>query len=357
MTNFKTTFFILLLFTSIKTFSQQLFKTGTITLVGNEGFMIESNNKKVLIDALYISSLTNVQNTTNELRQQIINAESPFDSSSLFLVTHPMDDHFNTELVTEYLLKNKQSKLICPDTVCKSFKNDSVKTQLVAETPAKYKSTDTTVDGIEVTTYKLIHKLNNPVYHVGYFIDIDGFKVFHAGDNVMDDTMEYVNYRIMDKSPDVALLNYTSFWKTASQRDFVKRYINPRCIIVMHIPVDKVSIVKQQVAGLDNTFPKVFVLENSLEKIDITDSITRPVVGIKESNYNEFQVYPNPCKDWCNIYTNTYFPEKAYLLSSTGSVIKNFEIINQYTRLDVSGLKHGIYFVDLRGHSVNFIRE
>jgi L-ascorbate metabolism protein UlaG (beta-lactamase superfamily) len=340
------------------TFSQLQYKTGTITFIGNEGFMIESNDKKVFVDALYNSALAGVQNVDPTIREDIINAVPPFDNSLLFLVSHSHDDHFSKEMNLNYLKNNPNSYLIAPSEIIEKFADDSISKQLISKTPDKLKSTDTTVNGIKVTTYNLVHKLKINIYNVGYFIDIDGFKVFHAGDNVMDDTTEYTNYRINEKQPDVAMLNYTAFWKTDAQRSFVKRYINPRCIFLMHIPVGKAASVKEQVAGLDTTFPPVIVFENSLDTFEVTDTIVRhTVTKIEKSKTETFKVYPNPCKDWCYIYSKSTEASNAHVYNAAGLMISQFKLEKPFTRINTSGLRKGMYFLISKEYSASFLKE
>jgi L-ascorbate metabolism protein UlaG (beta-lactamase superfamily) len=341
-------------------YSQNPHPKGTITFIGNEGFMIESQGKKVLIDALYNSTMNGIFNTDATMRVNIINGIPPFDSSQLLLISHTHDDHFSQQMTLDYLLKNPQSSLIAPSSVTDSIIKHVLDNRVISESPIKYQKFDTSVNGISIGTFFLLHKLRLNIYNVGFFISIKGFKVFHAGDNVLDDTTEYIRYNIAQYRPDVALLNYTAFWQAEAQRAFVKKYINPRFIIIMHIPKDQAVIVKKQVDQVqsslsDTSFPPIVVFENSLERCIITDSIEQIRTNIKTKTTVNIQVFPNPCKDWC--YLNTEICGEVGIFNSTGNIIKRLKINQPSTKLPVEDILPGLYFLTCKNGSATFLKE
>lgn len=274
-----TKFYVLLVFLLVvltKSYSQQLIDA-EITYIGCEGFMISNNDTKVIIDGLFFYGNESVAMDSEEsTRNRIINNTEPFLNSQLFFITHNHGDHYNQPMVVNYLKNNSQSKLIAPSDIVKGISSSALEKQLVPVNPAKYESIDTTVNGIQLTIYNFQHDVGYRTYNLGYFMNIDGLKVFHGGDNSLEDSTEYVKFKLNEKNIDVLFLwNYKrTNWETQQQRDFIKKYINPKYIILMHVQGAQVSTLKDQINELnDSTFPPMIVFNSSMEKVSITDTI------------------------------------------------------------------------------------
>jgi L-ascorbate metabolism protein UlaG (beta-lactamase superfamily) len=189
-----------------------------ITYIGTEGFMIENNDKKLFVDALYTTGSGNVI-IDKSVESMIMENEEPFSNSQLFLVTHNHSDHFNNDKVKIFLTNNPSSKLIAPQEVINGIKDAALQKQLVGLNAAKYKSIDTTVNDIDLTVYNLMHdKLWGSNYNSGYIANLDGLTILHGGDNVLDDSTEIKNYKLYEKNIDIAFLAKNS-WKTEQHPD------------------------------------------------------------------------------------------------------------------------------------------
>ncbi|HNW49637.1 MAG TPA: T9SS type A sorting domain-containing protein [Prolixibacteraceae bacterium] len=268
---------VFLIFFQTKTFPQKPYEA-EITYIGNEGFMICNNGKKVIIDGLYFYGNEGVAMDAEEsTRNLIINNKEPFTNNQLFLVTHNHGDHYNQSMVSNYLKNNPQSKLIAPSDIAKGLASANLGDQILSVNPAKYESIDTTINNIQLTIYNFLHDISYRTYNVGYFMDIDGLKVFHGGDNSLEDSTEYIQFKLNEKNIDVLFLwNYKGTnWATQQQRDFIKKYINPKYIILMHVQSGKVAEIKEQIKNLnDSTFPPMVVFGAPMEKVKIDDTIT-----------------------------------------------------------------------------------
>jgi L-ascorbate metabolism protein UlaG (beta-lactamase superfamily) len=268
----KTKILIILMFQIV--FSQTIYPkkpfNAEITYIGTEGFMIKNNERKIFVDALYTTGSGNViiDETVENL---ILNNDEPFSYSQLFLVTHNHSDHFNSDKVKLFLTNNPSSKLVAPSGVIAGIKDAALQNQLVSLNAAKYKSIDTTVNDIDLTVCNLMHdKLWGSDYNSGYVANLDGLTIFHGGDNVLDDTTEIIGYKLYEKNIDIAFFAKNS-WKTEQRRELIRKYINPKYIILMHINPDSVNQVKERVK---NSYPLIFVFSASMEKLSITDTIT-----------------------------------------------------------------------------------
>jgi glyoxylase-like metal-dependent hydrolase (beta-lactamase superfamily II) len=67
----------------------------TITFLANEGVMLSSGGKKVLIDALFLKYETGYAVPADSTLSALAKARPPFDSVDLILVTHRHGDHFH----------------------------------------------------------------------------------------------------------------------------------------------------------------------------------------------------------------------------------------------------------------------
>ena len=59
-----------------------------VTYIANEGFLISSANKKVLIDALFGSGYSHYLTPSEEIHKKMVNAQPPFNDVDLVLVIH-----------------------------------------------------------------------------------------------------------------------------------------------------------------------------------------------------------------------------------------------------------------------------
>jgi L-ascorbate metabolism protein UlaG (beta-lactamase superfamily) len=263
---------VLYFFTLSNGFSRN-FSHAEITYIGNEGFMIVNNDKKMLIDALYDNTGggNGIVNIDESLSNRIINNQEPFINSDLYFVTHGNADHFNQIMVSNFLDHNPHSIMVADSTLTKTMKS-TFQDQIFTVTPARYHSVDTTLNDIPFSVYNLKHNSQVKIYNVGYWVNVSGLKIFHGGDNILEDTTEYLNTNLFDKHVDIAFLNHNGFLKSSVNSEFIRNHMKPRYIVLMHIPDNLLSSVKEKVRMLDKSYPPVFVFSASMEKITISDT-------------------------------------------------------------------------------------
>ena len=262
-----------------------------ITYIGNEGFMISHNNKKVFIDALYYYSYGGgVLNVDTTVQNLMINGKKPFSDINLFLITHNHPDHYDQTMMKNFLKNNSQAKLVAQSDIITGIGKDASSKQLIGIQPKQYEYVDTVVNGIPLTVYNLIHAPSYRTYNIGYVANVGGINIFHSGDNVFDDTLEYSKFKINEKNIDVVFLSYYGYWKSKAQRDLIKKYINPKYIVLMHIPTFDVEATKQNVKQINDAFAPLIVFNTSMETIKIendtfvfTNSMPQIIATIKDT--------------------------------------------------------------------------
>jgi L-ascorbate metabolism protein UlaG (beta-lactamase superfamily) len=263
---------LILVMTNLYVRGQEKLNT-EITFINNEGFMISNNSKKIFIDALYYYSYGNgIPNTDQSIINKISNNETPFDGSQLHLVTHNHADHYNITMMTNYLKNNPKSVFVGDSTMVKPMIS-KFPGQLCNVNPSKYEWVDTTINGIQLRVYNLVHDTGYRIYNVGYLANLDGLKIFHSGDNTLEDTTEFLKYDIDTVTIDIAFINNSGFLRNANCSNFYKRHLHAKQIILMHLTEGQASSVRTKVAALGEGFPPIYVFSGSMEKMALTDTM------------------------------------------------------------------------------------
>lgn len=223
-----------------------------ITYVSNEGFLIEANGKKVLIDALFDTMSEDwcdspSKNTTASMRQ----AEHPFDKVDIIAITHMHRDHFNAAIVAKHLEHNPKGVVICPQQVGTILSQHPIagkfRDRIIAITPQFLRDTTITVAEIPIRIMRLEHShymikdsqsgtminKHHTVENVGYVFNINGTKIFHCGDTNVLNEEEYATFSLNKEEIDIAFLEraFYAHEKTA----LIDKHIDPKNIILMHI--------------------------------------------------------------------------------------------------------------------------
>lgn len=76
-----------------------------ITYISNEGFMVETAGRKILMDALFGGFRGNWCDVPDEeTKVKMENAESPYDKTDLVTISHRHSDHFDAGIVMKHLI-------------------------------------------------------------------------------------------------------------------------------------------------------------------------------------------------------------------------------------------------------------
>ncbi len=240
-----------------------------ITYVANSGFLIESEGQKILIDALFKQGWDTYLTPTDSILSDIVTQQDPFQKANLLLVTHNHGDHIDFPMVANYLINNSENILIAPPSVADVFFNHpeykTFENQIISLDKNNRAENDTIIQGIRVRSFFLQHDTRPNIENVGYLIEFDNHKVFHTGDFNGAEVVEFEKLQLQNENIDLALLNFYGFWKTKEDREFAEKYINPKNIILMHIPPAEIETVIDSVDQI-NDFIDITVFEDSMNK-------------------------------------------------------------------------------------------
>jgi L-ascorbate metabolism protein UlaG (beta-lactamase superfamily) len=97
----------------VKVFPQSGPKELHINYIANEGFLLFTSNKKVIVDALFSDGYGFFSVPSKGIIDSIEKAIPPFNNIDLYLLTHYHNDHCDPALLTNYLEIQKSVPLIC----------------------------------------------------------------------------------------------------------------------------------------------------------------------------------------------------------------------------------------------------
>ncbi len=227
-----------------------------IQYIANDGFLIKTRNKKILIDALFggFESDWCVVPSAKIIEKMETSAD-PFDQIDLILISHAHVDHFNKEIVLSHLDRNEAGILICPEQVRLELEKDKRYEKIrarVKEITPEYDTGSQSLDikGMKIKVWRLTHsayyiedketgKKHNKhenVQNLGFTIEIDHKRIFHGGDWGYEGIGEKRNPLDLEKI-DVAFLSIGAYLKLfgPDSRE-TDGSMKPENIILMHIP-------------------------------------------------------------------------------------------------------------------------
>jgi L-ascorbate metabolism protein UlaG (beta-lactamase superfamily) len=235
-----------------------------ITYLGNEGFLIFSGGKKVLVDALFRPDLYQIPpNLIDALRF----AQPPFDRVDLILVTHNHPDHFEPTMVRSHLQNNPDVVFVSTsDAVSRlgtnydgfdQLQDRVISVQITAGETAQYNTSGTALEII-----RLPHA-DNPVANLGFLFTVGDNTFLHVGDYDYqgDDPSSHLAYmqafNLPGKEIDFAFLPWYLLTNSRN-RGIINDEIHADLVIPMHhssYSNGDPEEVQRLLEGIANNFP------------------------------------------------------------------------------------------------------
>lgn len=239
-----------------------------ITYIANEGVLISSGGKQVLIDGLHRQYQRAYAFLPEAERQKIETAKPPFDRIDLILVSHIHLDHFHSEAVGLHLQHNPKAQLVSSQQVVneveKNFKPfDTIKARVSAVTPPWKERVAMKTAGVDIEILGLRHgtERHAAIQNLGHIIKLGGKKILHIGD--ADTSVEnFEKLNLDEEQIDIALLPYW-FLIGSEGQTVIREHIKPKQIIAVHIsPTDSDKVAAQ----IKQSFPDALAFTTLLEK-------------------------------------------------------------------------------------------
>jgi len=241
-----------------------------VTYIANEGFLISSKTKKILIDALFLDVIKNYHAPPKDVLEKMETAQPPFDQVALILATHNHDDHFNAQSVARCLKNNPKAVFLStPQAVDDMEKNskafDSIRERIKSIKLDVLSSAEKSINGIDVTIIRTAHSGGRPeIQNYMYLIKMEGKKIFHEGD-CDGELQDFENLGLEKKSIDIAFF-HPWFFMDPDGLKIVKEYINPKQVVLMHIPIRLREDAVSKVAQIKEYYPNLVYLKEFMDK-------------------------------------------------------------------------------------------
>jgi L-ascorbate metabolism protein UlaG (beta-lactamase superfamily) len=212
-------------------------KSLIVHYVANEGFLLESNGKKVLIDALFNTGLDRYAEPDSTLLTEMILGKPPFNNIDYLLFTHNHPDHFNDSLTYAFMNSNTRAAMLCPDQVYEQLRNSyplnpEIDRRILAITPDSGQVITRNIDKVIFTACRTRHGDTYDIENNAYVIDFGGVKVFHSGDSWKESLNDWQNLDIKSEHVDLALVN--GFY-AGDKYKLLNEKMLPKQIILIHM--------------------------------------------------------------------------------------------------------------------------
>jgi len=242
----------------------------SITYIANEGFLVQMNNKKIVFDGFFKEGFGKYDCPDLNMISQMKGNLPPFNNIDYIFVSHYHGDHVDALLLTEYLMKNEQTKLFCPEQVNHLLKEDSLKYQLIKEqivtmTPDTNSYEKIKYGDITVTACRLWHgkKENKEIENIGFIIEYKNKSVFHSGDATLAD-FNGVNGYLANCNIDVAIIHNT--FASMNLLHKTDSLVNADNYIFMHLQKEYAKMFHTYFTKNPDVISNPYIFREAMEK-------------------------------------------------------------------------------------------
>lgn len=215
-----------------------------VVYLANEGFLVEANGRRVLVDGLFGEGINGYPAVPAELRRQLETGSGPWGSIDVAIASHYHGDHFDPAAVGRFLESNPDASFVSTPQAIERLTNflteGGVQPAALLERarpvlPAEGAMERIAFDGIDIDVLALHHgRRDPPIENLGLVVRIGDQSFLHFGDT--EAKMEsFEPYLDLLRGTDLALLPFwflSSEWRAAMVRDLIQ----PRWIMVGHMP-------------------------------------------------------------------------------------------------------------------------
>jgi L-ascorbate metabolism protein UlaG (beta-lactamase superfamily) len=258
-----------------------------ITYLGNEGFLIYSKNKKILVDALFKLNMPSYAEPSETMIKKMIGNETPYNNIDLLLITHHHGDHFNPDLTISFLENQPACKLVAPKQVVDGIRGlagfDKVKSRIVeisTDTGSLFKIIE---NDIYVDILCTRHSGDTEYKNMSFIANLEGSCFFHCGDATIQDNIKVLQkYSFNNKPVDILFLQ--SYDTSFVSKQFVAKTIKPDMIIAMHISPEEIE-TDAKTFMTHYPFGRIFKkLEQSMHFTNTVNyhTLSEPYLGVDE---------------------------------------------------------------------------
>ncbi len=240
----------------------------SITYIANEGVLIESAGKRVIIDALFDKYYDDYLHPDEALLEKMISGEAPYDDVDLLLSTHIHRDHFAPTMTGRFLKAHPETKLISSAQLAKSVTDDYAEGKTIGKQlegiVRDTRKHEREVNGIKVTAFFIYHaggSRTRNIENMGYLVEVNGKNILHLGDSDMNPD-RFRELDLKSLGVDIAMVPY---WYMADETgvSIINDFIKPKNLIGIHFPKAGSPMALEEIA---KNFPEARVFQKVFEK-------------------------------------------------------------------------------------------
>jgi L-ascorbate metabolism protein UlaG (beta-lactamase superfamily) len=214
-----------------------------ITHIENAGFLIRSGETTIALDAMF--NLVGYQARAYESWRLLTEDEPPFDDIDIILATHRHPDHFNAQVVGDYLATHPDAVFISTAGAARSIQMsfsdlEEVGERVLGFSPSDQVADEITVNGVDIEIMSLPHHAYGETpqgeMNVGFLFSLGEYTLLHTGDFGAQTPEEVVqrlrDYQIPDRDIDIAFVHNRHL--SSAYIPLVQEEIAADLIIPMH---------------------------------------------------------------------------------------------------------------------------
>ena len=215
-----------------------------VTYLANMGVQLTHGGTTVVIDALHRGALRGYAPLLPATQRALEEGRAPFERIAVALVTHRHLDHFDPAAALARLSSDSTMVLVAPIEVIDTLvaRNTSLRGNRRLRGVRGGERID--LPGVSVTVLDLPHSRTRTVgaQHVGYAIDLGGFRVLHVGD-ANPDAEAYTTQQVRSHGARAAIV---PVWYLMEPDARLIEAIGARCYLASHIgPDDTLQVVRR----------------------------------------------------------------------------------------------------------------
>lgn len=231
-----------------------------ITYICNDGFLVSTSGKRILVDALF--------NDVDKICPANLEVTAPaaadaLGGAHLVLVSHSHWDHFDPHVVGSYLLSNPDTVLIAEHSAAEAlaaeFENfPDIQDRVHGLELDRGQETQMSVSGIEVEVISAPADVPN----LGFVVRVGGSTFLHSGDSGYDSAMaaDFRALALADRDIHLAFLPYWYFIDPSGESMVAE--VPARYYVPMHYAGEQQSAIFPAVRSL---YPRAILFSKALK--------------------------------------------------------------------------------------------
>lgn len=246
-----------------------------LLLVANEGVLVATRTRKVLIDCLFDAPNPAYAAPPGAMLEAMTTGAAPFDDVDLILLTHDHPDHYASGLVAQTLSHNRHALFVAPIDAVNVLAEAApdwaaIRDRVVAVEIDLGAAYDSVINGIRVQAFRTLHSgAAEAPQNLVYLVEMDGRTIFHEGDS--DGSVQtYTALGLTEKRIDLALVH---FWFPLNQdgESILRGVLRPEHIGLFHLPLRLRSDAPNTIGAVAGNYSHLFLLMDPGDRKTIPD--------------------------------------------------------------------------------------